>query len=214
MTEGAAKPKVRAFFRQGCSRGGFPMVVQVEQIREGGLTLTQPLAQPFLAEVLADAVREGFSPAAASQLTAKLLRTAGGVLLEGQADLSLLAPCKRCAAEVRLTVPVGFTLNLVPARVEQGRPAGGDDSDKSEAESSGSFELAEADLDVYHGKQIDLDPIVREQVLLSLPMHVVCREDCRGLCGMCGQNLNEAACSCESKRVDPRLAVLKDIKLN
>ncbi len=191
------------------------MVVQVEQIREGGLTLTQPLAQPFLAEVLADAVREGFSPAAASQLTAKLLRTAGGrVLLEGQTDLSLVAPCKRCATEVSVTVPVHFTLTLVPAPVERDRPAADDDSDGSEAESSGSFELAEADLDVYRGKQIDLDPIVREQVLLSLPMHVVCREDCRGLCGMCGQNLNEAACGCESKRVDPRLAVLKDIKLN
>lgn len=191
------------------------MVVQVEQIREGGLTLTQPLARTFLAEVLADAVREGFLPTAPSALTAKLLRTAGGgVLLEGQADLGLTAPCKRCACEVRLTVPVRFTMNLVPARVERDRPVAGEDADKPEAESSGSFELAEADLDVYHGKQIDLDPIVREQVLLSLPMHVVCREDCRGLCGMCGQNLNEAACSCESKRVDPRLAVLKDIKLN
>jgi len=191
------------------------MVVQVEQIREGGLTLTQPLAQPFLAGVLADAVREGFSATAAAQLTAKLLRTAGGrVLLEGETDLSLTAPCKRCATEVRLTVPVRFTLTLVPAPVERDRPAAGEDMDTPEAESSGSFELGEADLDVYHGKQIDLDPIVREQVLLSLPMHVVCREDCRGLCGMCGQNLNEAACGCESKRVDPRLAVLKDIKLN
>ncbi len=190
------------------------MVVQVEQIREGGLTLTQPLAQAFLAEVLADAVREGFHAESASTLQARLLRTAGGVLLEGQADVTVSAPCKRCATDVRLTVPVRFTLNLVAAPQERERPTEAKEADLSEAESSGSFELGEADLDVYRGKQIDLDPIVREQVLLALPMHVVCREDCRGLCGMCGQNLNEAACGCESKRVDPRLAVLKDIKLN
>ncbi len=190
------------------------MVVQVEQIREGGLTLTQPLAQAFLAAVLADAVREGFHAEGASSLEAKLVRTSGGVLLEGQAELPVSAPCKRCAADVQLTVPVRFTLNLVPASAQREHRTDSEDAEGSEAESSGSFELAQADLDTYHGKQIDLDPIVREQVLLALPMQVVCREDCRGLCGMCGQNLNEAACGCESKRVDPRLAVLKDIKLN
>jgi uncharacterized protein len=190
------------------------MVVQVEQIREGGLTLAQPLAQPFLAEVLADAVREGFHCQAAAILNASFLRTSGGVLLEGSVDLPLSAPCKRCATEVGFTVPVRFLLNLVPAEPKRERASDEEAADGAETESSGSFELTQADLDTYQGKTIDLDPIVREQVLLALPMHAVCREDCRGLCGMCGQNLNEAACGCESRRVDPRLAVLKDIKLN
>ena len=79
------------------------MVVQVEQIREGGLTLTQPLAQPFLAEVLADAVQEGFQAQAAAALRASFVRTSGGVLLEGSVDLPLAAPCKRCStANMRL----------------------------------------------------------------------------------------------------------------
>jgi uncharacterized protein len=191
------------------------MLVQVEQIREGGLTLTQPLAQPFLAQALADAVRGGFRPEAAAEFHASLHRTSGGVLLEARTELPLAAPCTRCVADVHLTLPVNFTLNLVPAQAERNRSTEeGDDSDQPDAESSGSFDLAEADLDTYHGKTIDLDPIIREQVLLALPMQVVCREDCRGLCGMCGQNLNEAACGCENRRVDPRLAVLKDIKLN
>ena len=45
-------------------------------------------------------------------------------------------------------------------------------------------------------------------------MNAVCREDCQGLCGTCGQNLNEAKCKCDPKPVDPRLAALKNIKLN
>jgi len=189
------------------------MEVQVEQIREGGLSLAEPLSQPFLAQALADAAEDGFRPDAATVLHATLRRTSGGVLLEGSAELPLLAPCKRCLAEVHLVVPLRFTLNLVPADAAADRAAD-EVAEETDAESSGSFELVEADQDTYRGKTIDLDPILREQVLLALPMQVVCREDCRGLCGMCGQNLNEAACNCESKRVDPRLAVLKDIKLN
>jgi uncharacterized protein len=190
------------------------MVVQVEQIREGGLTLEQPLTQPFLAQVLVDAEREGYRPEASTVLRATFLRSASGVLVQGSAELPLLAPCKRCVAEVHLAVPVRFTLNLVPAQGERKHATDAAPEEDSDADTSGSFDLAEADLDTYQGKTIDLDPILREQLLLALPMQVVCREDCRGLCGMCGQDLNEAACGCESKRIDPRLAILKDIKLN
>ena len=189
------------------------MVVQVEQIREGGLTLTEPLAQPFLAEVLGEASRDGFRAQAGATLRASFLRTSGGVLLDGSLDVPVSAPCKRCAMDVALTVPVRFTLNLVPAEVKHERVEE-EGVDEPTSDSSGSFELGQADLDTYQGKTIDLDPILREQVLLALPMHAVCREDCRGLCGMCGQNLNEAACGCENRRVDPRLAALKNIKLN
>jgi uncharacterized protein len=190
------------------------MVVQVEQIREGGLKLTEPLAQPFLADILADAARGDFRARAPATLQASLLRTGGGVLLEGSVDVPVSAPCKRCATDVALTVPVRFTLNLVQAEARRERPSEEEKADEPDSDSSGSFELDQADLDTYQGKTIDLDPILREQVLLALPMHAVCREDCRGLCGMCGQNLNEAACGCENRRVDPRLAALKDIKLN
>ena len=55
---------------------------------------------------------------------------------------------------------------------------------------------------------------MREQVLLALPMHAACGEDCKGLCGTCGQNLNEGQCGCATSQVDPRLAALKNIKLN
>ena len=89
-----------------------------------------------------------------------------------------------------------------------------DEDDRGQAETAGSFELEDADEEVFDGKTIDLDPIVREQVLLALPMNAVCREDCKGLCAQCGQNLNEKQCGCETKVIDPRLAPLMNIKLN
>ena len=77
-----------------------------------------------------------------------------------------------------------------------------------------SFELDEVDAEPFNGKTIDLDPVVREQVLLALPVSVVCRDDCKGLCSTCGQDLNEQDCGHgKVKEVDVRLAKLKDIKL-
>lgn len=59
--------------------------------------------------------------------------------------------------------------------------------------------------------QLPLDELVETDVLLSLPSKNLCREDCRGLCPMCGKNLNEGLCGCKPDTVDPRLAVLKQL---
>ena len=56
--------------------------------------------------------------------------------------------------------------------------------------------------------QLNLDDLVLADILLDLPYKSLCREDCRGLCPMCGKNLNEGLCGCNRKSVDPRLAVL------
>ena len=51
---------------------------------------------------------------------------------------------------------------------------------------------------------LDLTPLVREDMLLSLPMRILCKPDCKGLCPECGQNLNEGACTCAAEEHDPR----------
>jgi len=56
--------------------------------------------------------------------------------------------------------------------------------------------------------QLDLDDLVLADMLLELPYKSLCREDCRGLCPLCGKNLNEGLCGCNRKSVDPRLAIL------
>lgn len=188
------------------------MVVTVDQIREGGLSLDETLSESFLTHALAEVKDTGFRPDGPALLQVKLQKTGSGVLLRGSTEVTVHTPCRRCLADVHLRVPVSFTLNLV----SQAALAGGDEDrgDDEQAERGGSFDLARVDEELFDGKTIDLDPIVREQVLLALPMHAVCRDDCKGLCGSCGQNLNEGQCGCATTQVDPRLAALKNIKLN
>jgi uncharacterized protein len=199
------------------------MVVKIEQIKDAGLKLDEPIAPEVLTEALEGAASgeaTGFHATQPSTLHASLRKLSGGVLLQGNFTAHVGAPCKRCLTDVKLDLPVAFTINLVPESLARGDDFLDDDEkvmekkERAQGESGGSFQLDDADEQVFDGKTIDLDPIIREQVLLALPMNAVCRDDCQGLCPQCGQNLNEKKCGCEPKVVDPRLSPLKNIKLN
>lgn len=107
--------------------------------------------------------------------------------------------CARCLepAEVRVDGPV--TLTYVP------QPLMPQPQDGSE--------LAEDDLEMlpYKGEEIDLSDVVRDQVLLAIPMVALCRTDCRGLCPRCGALFNKTSCDCPSLKSDKPLARLGEI---
>jgi uncharacterized protein len=71
---------------------------------------------------------------------------------------------------------------------------------------------AEAEIGYYQGDGLLLEDTLREQVLLALPLKTICREDCKGLCPLCGKNLNEIQCSCVDEVEDPRWSALKEIR--
>jgi uncharacterized protein len=188
------------------------MVVKIEEITGEGLVLDEPMPAALVASALeSDSHSTGFRARRGFDLHAELNKVSGGVLLRAKFRTEVVAPCKRCLADVSVPLSVDFTLNLIPKSMVQGGELGDDDE---RGERAGSFLLPDADEEVFDGRTIDLDPILREQVLLALPMNVVCRDDCKGLCPMCGKDLNEGACACEPRVGDPRLAVLKNIKLN
>ncbi|HIC96028.1 TPA: DUF177 domain-containing protein, partial [Candidatus Bipolaricaulota bacterium] len=58
---------------------------------------------------------------------------------------------------------------------------------------------------------LDLTEVVRQNILVSIPMKILCRPDCAGLCPHCGHNLNEGPCGCEVEEIDPRWAALKEL---
>ncbi len=198
------------------------MLVKIEEIQEPGLTRTEAIKPEVLAQTLTDA--GGFELVSATPLEARFKKVSGRVFLKGRFEAVLTAPCKRCTAAVPVPLEVDFSLRMVP---EPPRRHEDDDElavgkrrgrqkkdDDGQAEVAASFELDEIDAEPFDGKTIDLDPIMREQVLLALPVTVVCREDCKGLCPTCGQDLNEQDCGHgKVKEVDARLARLKDIKL-
>ena len=67
------------------------------------------------------------------------------------------------------------------------------------------------ELILVESQEIDLDELVMSDLLLTLPMKHLCREDCKGLCAQCGKNLNEGDCGCKKKPVDPRLEALRKL---
>ncbi len=78
----------------------------------------------------------------------------------------------------------------------------------------GEYELCASDLDIafYEDDEIDLTELVREQVLLGIPMNPVCSLSCKGLCPVCGLNRNKQDCGCSTDTVDSRLKVLMKLK--
>jgi uncharacterized protein len=196
------------------------MLVKIEEIDEDGLDLDERVSERVLSEALGQEGHDtGFRTDGPASLKVSLRKVSGSVLLDGELQAHVTAPCKRCVTDVAIDLPVRFSLNLVPKPAasrddEDGEGAGAEDARNQKRDSGGSFALKDADREYFDGRKIDLDPIVKEQVLLALPVSVLCKDECQGLCPQCGQNLNEAECGCERKVVDPRLAVLKSIKLN
>lgn len=79
------------------------------------------------------------------------------------------------------------------------------------AETYGTERELPEDVFYYNGEYVDLTESVRELLIASEPMKVLCRTDCAGLCPQCGSDLNEGICSCLADNIDPRLAVLGEL---
>jgi DUF177 domain-containing protein len=79
----------------------------------------------------------------------------------------------------------------------------------------GAEELNREDLGLsyYSTEDINLTPLISEQVMLALPTRPLCADDCRGICGGCGVNLNTDACACPSSAGDPRMAIFRTLKV-
>jgi DUF177 domain-containing protein len=107
--------------------------------------------------------------------------------------------CARCLEPIACDVGKKFDLLYRPQ---------GSDAGKEEL----SVTAAEAEVGYYQGAGLLLEDVLREQVLLALPLKAICREDCKGLCPHCGKNLNADQCNCAEPMEDPRWSALKDIR--
>jgi uncharacterized protein len=119
---------------------------------------------------------------------------------------NLHVACGRCVNDVNLQLDEKLTVTFMPPGE---LPA---EDDNTAGEDGAEVQTEDLDLFPFDGDKIDLEPLFREQFVLAIPYAPLCREDCKGLCGQCGNDLNSGTCGCE-KPIDPRLAALKGLKL-
>jgi len=187
------------------------MRVNIDEIKEGGLLRAWDLGREAVDE-LVRSDGAGYRAKGSLHVEGRLQRLERRVLFQARARAVLSAPCGRCLAPVDVEVPVDFQLTFVPveerALEEPSRTRG----EHPAARVAGSFEPDDVNEERYSGKTIDLDPVVREQFLLALPGYPVCQESCKGLCSVCGANLNQGDCGCNRHVPDPRWAGLEKLK--
>lgn len=120
------------------------------------------------------------------------IRVAGHVAVEMEAD------CDRCLEPARHPIDSDFELYY--------RPLSDGFGDEKEIDSG------EAEMGFYEGEGVELNEVLREFVLLTLPMQRVCSEDCKGICPECGQNRNVKECQCRTAKTDDRWKALKTLQ--
>ena len=118
------------------------------------------------------------------------------LLIYADTKLETLIPCDRCLEDVRHE----FVLN-VTKHVDVGLS----DAELTEELDESNF------IDGYH---LDVDKLLFNEILSVWPTKVLCREDCKGLCKVCGRNLNTGSCDCEDPGLDPRMSVVRDLFKN
>jgi len=139
----------------------------------------------------------------AAPLTAKgsaelLAHSDGEVRIQGRYTVAMGSQCDRCLGRARFDLDAGFDLFYKPMKVIA----------KSEEV---EIDEGEAEIGFYAGDGLELEDILREQVLLALPMQRVCSDVCKGICPVCGRNRNETECDCHIQKTDDRWGALREL---
>ncbi len=126
------------------------------------------------------------------------------IISTGKLDAWVEMGCSRCLCNVKIEIAEEITACFVPSsQLKVDEKADPDDEGLAESE----------DTYGYDNDEIDMEPILRERILLSIPYAPLCKTECLGLCTVCGANLNLSECGCDRKVIDPRLAALRNIKV-
>ena len=114
----------------------------------------------------------------------------------GKAEITSVAPCDRCLEDVEVKVTLDF-------------------KHKIDTESDAYDQSEDLDENTYiDGYSLDVEQLVCNELLVGWPTKILCSEDCKGICNVCGQNLNKGTCNCEDTGLDPRMSVIRDVFKN
>lgn len=115
------------------------------------------------------------------------------VRLLGTAGITVVIPCDRCLEDVETELSLHIEKEV---KVLSGEENGTEEPEETE---------------ILLGSDLDVDDLVRSEILMNWPMKTLCREDCKGICKKCGKNLNLDSCDCDTAELDPRMAAIRDV---
>jgi uncharacterized protein len=179
------------------------MQVHVDEIGTQGLELEcvyTPDDLPVLAQLKKDGIIVDLS---AVKCHAQMHKMAQIVSVDGSAETVIRMQCSRCLEEHQLDIRVEFHQDYVeqlPQVVD---------------EDGGELELSaeQMGLELFDGEIIDLQDEIQQQIVLALPPRPLCSEKCKGLCSVCGANLNIETCRCTDNNISMHFAALRDFKV-
>ncbi|QWR76901.1 YceD family protein [Candidatus Magnetomonas plexicatena] len=128
----------------------------------------------------------------------ELQRSGTEVIVNGKAKVDLGLQCGMCLSEFTSELPLDLNLLYCP----EGAPV---------LEDSVELSTGEMDVCLYSDEEIDIAQMLREQVILNVSISAVCSDSCRGLCPVCGVNLNMESCNCKNTSGEGRFFKLKDL---
>lgn len=177
------------------------MKFRVEDIGGEGREQTFSREGNWLEERLAGEVQRTFRFTGPIQIQLHLSRSGKIILMRSRVAAQVEWICARCLTPFSRTLTSEFKTSLKP---------------KPDGPPPEEVELNREDLETkfYEGEEIDVTPLVQDQILLTLPAKAICKEECRGLCPRCGQNLSRGTCQCSGKVADPRFAPLKNFQVH
>lgn len=173
------------------------LVIRVAQVLDAGLVLDVVVSP----EVLHLPQGEDVVVSASIRVQGRLTRVAEQIYFQGSIQGSVVVPCGRCLDMVHTEFATETRVVFLPPTTEA----------MSDEESTGGA-TDDLDLFVHDGTVLDLCPLVREQVVLAFPVQPLCREDCAGLCQVCGGNRNAEPCTCQTATADPRFTILQQLR--
>ena len=175
------------------------LTVPVERITWEGLDVQVSLDADWFAQWLKEQPGLDFSVPQPINGTIRLERHDDNILVRGHLRGELNFTCSRCLDAFSAPLAADFDLLL-----KVGRPP----VPTQEVE----LDAGELDEDYFQGDELDLNALLREQILLTLPLKPLCREECPGLCRQCGANLNREPCSCTAPKFHTSFAALEKLK--
>ncbi len=116
--------------------------------------------------------------------------------VKGRATVRLMASCDRCLEDVEIEIPLDFKRRV-------------------STDDRAYYQTDDLDENNYiDGYSLDVEQLIYNELLTGWPTKILCNDDCKGICNVCGQNLNKGTCGCEDTGLDPRMSVIRDVFKN